>query len=116
MNLNSNYNPSYNKSYNPNNSARNNNQKAFPNSNTGSNTPTQGIDPVKLRIIEEIRNKSQGKSLDEMLPQIMKINNEMRRRNISFTKEETKLLVDELEKNVPPQERDKFNMIKSFLM
>ncbi len=116
MNLNSNYNSAYNKAYNPSSRGINNTQPSSNNSNSKNSNPAQGLDPVKLRIIEEIRTKSQGKTLDEMLPQIMKINNEMKRRNISFTKEETKLLVDELEKNVKSQEIDKFNMIKSFII
>ena len=86
------------------------------NSNNISNNPRlQNISPLKLKIIREIAEKSKGKTIEEMLPQIMKINKEIQARNISFSKDETALLLDVIEETIPPKDKAKFNMLKGFL-
>ena len=74
-----------------------------------------GIDPLKLKIIKEIASKSKGKSMEEMLPQVMKINQELQSRNISFSKEETALLLDIIGESLPAKDKGKFNMLKGFM-
>lgn len=85
------------------------------NYNLDSDPRLSNIDPLKLKIIKEIAGRSQGQSVEQMLPQIMKINQELQSRNISFTKEETALLMDVLEESLPPKDRMKFNMLKGFM-
>ncbi|MBQ8318130.1 MAG: hypothetical protein IJX85_07305 [Lachnospiraceae bacterium] len=86
------------------------------NSNNISNNPRlQNISPLKLKIIREIAEKSKGKTIEEMLPQIMKINKELQARNISFSKDETALLLDVIEETIPPKDKAKFNMLKGFM-
>lgn len=80
-----------------------------------SNPKLRGIDPLKLKIILEIKNKSKNKSMEEPLPEIMKINQELNRRDMNFTKQESELLLDAIEESLSPSEKQKFNMIKSFL-
>ena len=63
----------------------------------------------------EIKEKSKTKSLDELLPEIMKINKELNRRNMNFTKIETELLMEAIEESLTPDERKKFNLIKEFM-
>ena len=50
-----------------------------------------------------------------MLPQIMQVNKELQARNISFSKEETALLMDIIEETLPPKDKAKFNMLKGFM-
>ncbi len=83
--------------------------------NFNSNPKLRNVDPVKLKIIMEIKEKSRTKSLDELLPEIMRINKELNRRNMNFTKEETELLMDAIEESLTPDERKKFNLIKEFM-
>ena len=86
------------------------------NSNNISNNPRlHNISPLKLKIIREIAEKSKGKTIEEMLPQIMKINKELQARNISFSKDETALLLDVIEETIPPKDKAKFNMLKGFM-
>ena len=73
------------------------------------------VDPLKLKIIREIAEKSKGRSVEEMLPKIMKVNQELQSRNISFSKEETALLMDIIENSLPPKDKMKFNMLKGFM-
>lgn len=75
----------------------------------------KNIDPIKLKVIMEIREQSKYKSMEELLPQIMKINQELNRRKMNFTKEESALLLDVIEETLSPSEKKKFNMLKSFL-
>lgn len=86
-----------------------------PSNSFESNPRLRSIDPTKLRIITEIKNQSQTKSIEELLPEIMRINQELNRRNMNFTKEETALLLDAIEESLSPQDKQKFNMLKSLL-
>ena len=85
------------------------------NYNLESDPRLSHVDPLKLKIIKEIANRSQNQSVEQMLPQIMKINQELQSRNISFTKEETALLMDVIEESLPPKDKMKFNMLKGFM-
>ena len=78
-----------------NNQPQQNNHTSQSNSekfNFQNNSKLQSIDPVKLKIIMEIQKKSKDTSMEELFPEIMKINQELNRRNMGFTKNETTLL------------------------
>lgn len=83
--------------------------------NLNNNPKLQSIDPVKLKIIMEIKEKSKSKSIDELLPEIMRINKELNRRNMNFTKDESALLLDAIEESLNPAEKQKFKLIKEFM-
>lgn len=83
--------------------------------NFNNNPKLSHINPMKLRIIMEIKEKSRYKSMEELLPEIMKINRELNSRNMNFTKEESALLMDAIEESLSPAERKKFNMLKGFM-
>ena len=138
-NNNSSYNNHNNFKNNFSNSSNNNSQNHFNNStnnsiNNSSNSNTDNtenrssqssdfmhnsrlsnIDPIKLKIIMEIREKSKNKSVEELLPEIMKINQELNRRNMNFTKNESEILMDVIEESLSPADRQKFNMLKGFM-
>lgn len=78
------------------------------------NPRLRNIDPLKLKIINEIQRKSKNRSIEELLPEIMKINQELTRRNMSFSKEETAVLLDVIEENLSSEEKQRFAMLKSF--
>ena len=61
------------------------------------NPKLRNIHPTKLRIINEIKEQSKYQSAEELLPQILQINQELKRRNLSFTKEESALLLEAME-------------------
>ncbi|GEM_PF-230911 len=73
------------------------------------------VDPLKLKIINEIQKKSKGRSIEELLPEIMQINQELKRRNMSFTTAEIGILLEVIEDGLSPDEKKKFNMIKGFI-
>ena len=61
-----------------------------------NNQKLSGIDPVKLKII-------------------MEISQELNRRNMNFSKNETEMLMEVIEESLSPADRQRFNMIKGFL-
>lgn len=73
------------------------------------------LDHRKQKILIEIADKSAHYSMEELLPQILQINQELNRRNMNFTKEETSLLMDIIEESLSPAEQQKFNLVKGFL-
>ncbi len=85
------------------------------NSDFMHNSRLSNIDPIKLKIIMEIREKSKNKSVEELLPEIIKINQELNRRNMNFTKNESEILMDVIEESLSPADRQKFNMLKGFM-
>ena len=81
-----------------------------------SNHPAlKNIHPVKLRLLQEISRKARGHSVEDMLPQIMMVNKELKRRNLEFTKSESDLLMEVLMQNMSPADRKKFMMLRSFM-
>ena len=50
--------------------------------------------PLKRQIILELANGSHNATMEQMLPQIMQLNRELQKRNLSFSKEESKLIMD----------------------
>ena len=80
-----------------------------------NNPRLAGIDPIKIKIIKEIKEKSRHKSMEELLPEVLKISQELNRRSMGFTKKESELLLDIIEESLSPADKQKFNMIKSFL-
>ncbi len=75
----------------------------------------QNLHPLKQQIIKEMVQSSRNTPLEMMLPKIMSINKELGRRNLGFTKDESRLLINILKENMTPAERQKVDMIMGFL-
>lgn len=71
----------------------------------------KALHPVKQQIIEEIMKSSSYSSPETMLPKIVSINKELSKRGLSFTKEETGLLIRIMKENLSPAERQKVDML-----
>ena len=75
----------------------------------------KNMSPIKRAIIGEIMRGKSNASMETMLPEIMKINNELNKRKLSFTREESQLIIDIMMENASPAEKQKIQMLKSFL-
>lgn len=113
-NFNNRNNPMFQRQNNSSNRSQQNHQQTNSNIDFTQNPRLKNIDPLKLKIINEIQRKSKNRSIEELLPEIMKINQELNRRNMSFSKEETAVLLDVIEENLSPEEKQRFAMLKSF--
>lgn len=79
------------------------------------NTPEfQKLHPVKQQIIKEVASGSKNASIESMLPKIMSVNKELSKRNLSFTKAETTLLIGVLKEGMTPAEQAKVDMLMGF--
>jgi hypothetical protein len=75
----------------------------------------QNLHPLKQQLIIELVQSSKNTPLEKMLPKIMSINQGLNKRNMSFTKEESQLLIDILKENMTPDQRQKVDMLMNLL-
>jgi hypothetical protein len=75
----------------------------------------QNLHPLKQQLIIELVQSSKNTSLEKMLPKIMSINQGLNKRNMSFTKEESQLLINILKENMTPDQRQKVDMLMNLL-
>ncbi|OLR60319.1 hypothetical protein BHF70_03085 [Anaerostipes sp. 494a] len=74
------------------------------------------IDPRKLEIMELLIKQCQGKSLETILPDLMAASSRMSEQGLSFTNEETAIIIDALKSNMSPQEQQRIDMLRNFIM
>ncbi len=73
------------------------------------------MDPAKKLIIEELISKSTGKGINETANLIMTSMALMRKKNVSFTKEEADLLLNVMMRDMSEAEKARLNMMKNML-
>ena len=71
----------------------------------------QNLHPVKQQIIREFFRNGIVSSPESLLPQLMTINKELYKRNLSFTREESKLLIQLLRDTLTSEEQQRIDMI-----
>jgi hypothetical protein len=69
------------------------------------------IDPKKLLLIDEFKNMAQGKNPDEILPLLLAISQKSHKMGLTFTKEESLYLIDQLKESLPEHERSRIDML-----
>ena len=76
------------------------------------NTPEfKNLHPIKQKIIVELSNSGMTSSPEAMLPQLMTMNRELRKGNLSFSKEETTLLIKVMKSDMSPEEQKKVDVL-----
>lgn len=70
-----------------------------------------GMDPAKLQYIEKIAAQISSQSKSELLPTLLSLQAEARKNNISFTDQETALLISIITSGMPPDEKKKVEML-----
>lgn len=73
------------------------------------------IDKEKLEIISKLFNDLNKKNADERIQVLFTYGMEMKSRGLTFTKEESAILVDLLKVNLSEQEKAKLDMIANML-
>lgn len=73
------------------------------------------LNPTKQKIILEIKRSSENKNLNALLPEIMKVNQELTRRNMAFSAEERELLFSAVKESLDPEEQKNFDMVSSLI-
>lgn len=85
------------------------------NQNLFSSPEFQKFHPVKKQIIQELASANQNLSPEMMLTKVMTINKELSKRNLSFTKEESTLLIRILKQNMSPSDQQKVDLLMGLL-
>lgn len=70
-----------------------------------------GMDPVKLQYIEKIATQVSSQSESELLPTLLSLQADARKNNITFTDQETALLISIITSGMPPDEKKKVEML-----
>ncbi len=74
------------------------------------------IDPLKLELVTRLAASLKGQSPESMLPQLLRANTELKKRNMSFSPEEIDILLSEFTKDMSPEEKAKVDMLKGMFM
>lgn len=83
---------------------------------TLSNTKEfQNLHPLKQQIIKEIANNSTKTSPELMLTKMMSINQELKKRNLSFSKAESKLLIQIMKSDMSADDQKKIDLLMGLL-
>ena len=80
-----------------------------------NNPKLNNVDPKKLAILMELMKEAEGKPMDKLLPLLMTTNKRLQEQNLTFTKDESDLMVDILTKNMTPKEKQQFEMIRKMM-
>ena len=80
-----------------------------------NNPRLHNVDPKKLAILLELMKEAEGKSMDKLLPLLMTTNKRLQEQNLTFTKDESDLMIEILSKNMTPKEKQQFEMIRKMM-
>lgn len=73
-----------------------------------------GMDPVKLQYIEKIAAQISSQSKSDLLSTLLSLQADARKNNISFTDQESALLISIITSGMPPDEKKKIEMLHFF--
>ena len=80
-----------------------------------NNPKIKNIDPRKLTILLELMKESEGKPMDKLVPLIMSTNKKLQDQDLTFSKDESDMMIEILSKNMTPKEKMQFEMIKKMM-
>lgn len=84
--------------------------------NSWTNNPKlRNVDPRKMAILLELMQKAEGKPMEQLIPLLIAANRRLQQQNMTFTKEESEVIIDVLTRNMSPRERAQFEMIKKLM-
>lgn len=69
--------------------------------------------PVKLQVMKELVEGMEGKSMKDAAPLLMNATSKLKSHNMSFTPQETTILLEILTKDMSPQDKAKVEMMKN---
>lgn len=75
----------------------------------------KNIDARKLAILVDLANQANGLSTDKALPLLVSTNAKMKSLGLSFTPEETDLLVEILSKDMNAADKQKLELVKKMI-
>lgn len=74
------------------------------------------IDSKKMKLINEFMELAKGRTSDEILPLLMAVSKKSKQMGITFTKDETLYLIDQLKGSLTEAEKSKIDMLIKLMM
>ena len=71
--------------------------------------------PVKVEVMKELSDNMKGKSMKDAAPLLMTAMNKLKSHNLSFTQEETKVLMEIMTKGMSQQDMSRVEMVKQMI-
>jgi len=75
----------------------------------------RAMHPVKLQVINELAENASGKPLTQTAPYLLKAQKTLKEAGLSFSSEESTLLMEILTKDMTPSEKQQLERLKIFL-
>lgn len=84
--------------------------------NSWTNNPKlRNVDPRKMAILLQLVKEAEGKPMEQLIPLLMNANKRLQQQNMTFSKDESDIIIDILTKNMSPKEKAQFEMIKKVM-
>lgn len=71
--------------------------------------------PKKVEIMKELAENMKGKQMKDAAPLLISATNKLKQYNLSFTSEESAVLIEILSQGMSPQEKARVEMMKNVL-
>lgn len=68
--------------------------------------------PVKIKIMKDLAAKMEGKKVQQAAPYLMEAMNELNRHGLTFTPQESSVLIEILSQDMSPQDKAKVEMMR----
>ncbi|MEE1312142.1 MAG: hypothetical protein UHS41_00105 [Lachnospiraceae bacterium] len=75
----------------------------------------RNIPPEKLTVMALLMEQANGKTPEEFLPILLRTSQSLEKAGMSFTKEETNLIIDVLKEGMTPAEKQKLAFLQSLM-
>lgn len=84
--------------------------------NSWLNEPAfKNMHPLKLKVLTDLTKEAAGKPLSQTIPYILKAQQTLKASNLSFSKEESALLIEILTKDMSLEEKQQVERLKTFI-
>lgn len=73
------------------------------------------LNPIKLEIITELAKETDGKPIAQSIPHLMKANTRLKEHGLSFSDEETSLIMEILSSDMTDKEKQQLSSMRTML-
>ncbi len=80
-----------------------------------NNPALKDMHPLKLRVITELAENASGKPLSQTVPYLLKAQQTLKAAGLSFSPEESALLMEILTKDMTTEEKQQFERMKALI-
>ncbi len=83
--------------------------------NLENNPAFKNMHPLKLKVMTDLIQATEGKPIAQSLPALLSAKQQLNALGLSFSQEETSLLIDAVSNNLSPENKSKLDAMKLFM-